>query len=255
MSAGSFALMALRRQIARIDGAELSHGHSGNVPLGVRHIDAVLGGGLALGALHEVAPATSLHLGAAAGFAAALAARADAGKSVLWVQPDFAGHEGGCLYGPGLAPLGLPLDRVLVLRVARSLDALWAMEEALKSHALSTVVAELPDDTADLTMTRRLVLAARESGTLGLLFRHRSTREPNASMTRWEIAAARGPADAFGGLGPMAFDLSLVKNRRGVCGRWVVSWNEHEHVFKTLPGDLAAVAADRSPRALRARPG
>jgi protein ImuA len=126
------------------------------------------------------------------------------------------------------------------------------MEEALKSHALSTVIGELTDDQTDLTMTRRLVLAAREGGSFGLLLRHRPTQEPNASMTRWNIAAALSRADAFGGLGVSAFDLSLVKNRRGNCGRWVVSWDKHERAFKALSGNLAAVASDRSSYASRA---
>jgi protein ImuA len=253
VSVGNPAALALKCEVAKLDRADASFCNPYEpLSFGIGAIDKVLGGGLALGALHELAPVAPFHLGAAAGFAVALAVRADAAKSVLWIQPDFAGLEGGCVYGPGLGMFGLPLDRFLILRVARSIDALWAMEEALKSHAISTVIAELPEDIADLTITRRLVLAAREFGTLGLLLRHRPTREPNASMTRWNIAAALSRADAFGGLGISAFDLSLVKNRRGNCGRWVVSWNTHERTFKALSGHLAAVASDRSPYASRA---
>jgi protein ImuA len=43
------------------------------LPLGVAAIDAVLGGGLARGALHEIAAAGEAHVAAAAGFAIAVA--------------------------------------------------------------------------------------------------------------------------------------------------------------------------------------
>lgn len=241
--------------MASIAAGETALGHDAR-PLGIEAIDARLGGGLALGALHEVAPVAPLHLGAASGFALALAARDRGRKSVLWIQPEFAGQESGHAYGPGLVLFGLPLERLLIVRVTRSREALWAMEEALKCQALSTVIAELADDAADLTATRRLVLAAREGGSLGLLLRHRSTREPNASVTRWEIAAASGwRRDGFGGLGQASFDLSLVKNRRGICGRWCVAWSGHEHAFTPLSRGVAAVVAGRSADAPHARTG
>jgi len=253
---GNSAVLNLRRRIASLDGSETSFcGAAESLPLGIEAIDAVLGGGLALGALHDVAPVEPLHLGAATGFALALAARHRAQKSVLWIQPDFASYEAGGIYGPGLALFGLPLEHLLIVRVARSRDALWAMEEALKCQALSTVIAELADDTVDLTATRRLVLAAREGGTFGLLLRHRPTLAPNAAMTRWDIRAASGRSDVFGGLGRPVFDLSLVKNRRGICGRWSVAWNENEHAFTPLSGGVAAVVAGRTAVTRRARTG
>lgn len=44
----------------------------GCLPLGVAAVDAALGGGLARGALHEIAAAGEAHAGAAAGFAVGL---------------------------------------------------------------------------------------------------------------------------------------------------------------------------------------
>src|SRR5215207_3034389 len=128
-------------------------------------IDAALGGGLACGALHELAPAAPFQLGATSGFAAAVAARAgNRGGEVLWITTDFTRREGGGPYGLGLDLFGLSSARLLVLNVSRPTDVLWAMEEGLRCRALACVIAELTGEgaEADLTATRRLSLAARE---------------------------------------------------------------------------------------------
>jgi protein ImuA len=258
-AAAAATLSHLRQAVARIEGSDLSALEMGGrvLPLGAEAVDTALGGGLAYGNLHELAPAASLHFGAAAGFAAALAARGSTRKHILWIQPDFAGTEAGALYGPGLTAFGLPMQRLILLRVARPADVLWAMEEGLKSRVLSTVVAELTGDgaAADLTATRRLVLAARDGGGVGLLLRHRLSPEPSAAATRWDIAAAPSEPDAFGGLGRTAFTLSLLKNRRGPLGRWTIEWDHHACVFAPLSVAVAEAAIDRPDHAPLIRAG
>jgi protein ImuA len=159
--------------------------------------------------------------------------RASQAAQALWIQTDYAVLEGGKPYGTGLDRFGLPLDRLLILRVARPLDALWGFEEALKSPSVAGVIAELPQDgaAADLTATRRLSLAARASNGLGILLRHREPCSATSAMTRWKVAAAPTEADRFGGLGRTAFDLSLEKNRRGRCGRFIVYWDHEARSF------------------------
>jgi protein ImuA len=220
-----------------------------SLTLGVPDVDAVLGGGLPCAALHEVS-AAPVHLGAAAGFALALASLAPKAQHVLWIATDFGMLETGALYGPGLDLLGLDTARLLVARVARPVDALFAMEEALKCRALSTVVAEVNE--VDLTATRRLSLAAREGGALGLLLRHKPSDAPSAARTRWEVSACPSVPDELGGLGRTAFRLSLLRNRRGPCGTWTLTWDHHERVFAALSVGVAAAAADRPDRALSA---
>jgi protein ImuA len=228
--------------------------------VGLPGLDRTLGGYLARAALHEFAPATANHLGAATGFVLALAALTDRrDKPVLWIQPDFAVVEAGEPYGPGLDCLGLAAERLVFLRVPRSVDALWAMEEALRCRAMAAVLAELTDDgaAADLTATRRLTLAVRDGGGLGLLLRHRMTPHPSAAMTRWEVSSAPGARDRFCGLGRTTFTLSLLKNRRGPLGRWTITWDHHERAFISAASSLgmAATAGDRSDRALFGRTG
>ncbi len=225
--------------------------------LGLGGPDALLGGGLARCALHDISPAAPIHLGAATGFALALAAlssRASGGRrETLFIQTDMARFESGAPYGIGLDLFGLTSRRLLVLRARRPIDALFAMEEALKCPGIGSVIAELPDDAADLTATRRLSLAARTHDGIGLLLRHRSTSAPSAAMTRWEVAASPGPRDAFGGVGTTAFLLSLVKNRRGPCGGFRIAWSHDELAFvEADPVAVAAPPADRPADAARA---
>jgi len=252
----SETLRALRRAVADLT-ASLPDEGGRLISLGIASIDGALAGGLACGALHEIDPAVPLHGGAAAGFAVALATLAlrERGQAV-WIQPDFVAIETGALYGPGLDLMGLPMGRLVILRVPRPRDVLWAMEEALKCRAAGVVVAELASEEADLTATRRLALAAREGGGLGLVLHHDalSRSQPTTATTRWEVASARGERDRFGGLGPTTFALSLVKNRCGRTGQWRLSWDHHERAFVAAASSLpvAPAARDGSPARVRA---
>ena len=287
-------LHALRRRVAAIEAQGAGRPAGRGLALGIGALDRMLGGGFALGALHEITPAAPTHFGAAVSFALALLARAlaaegagkspppairgrgslppdpaagqssrneflfprrdiRAGRAVLWIEPEAAEFEAGALYGPGLELLGLPMARVIGLRVAHERDGAWAMEEALRCRAIAAVVGEFAraTSTLDLTMLRRLSLAAGEGGGLGLLLRHYACPLPSPAMTRSEIAAAPGARDAFGGLGRPAVVLSLVRNRRGPTGRWLLSWDCHEHAFHSVPLslDLAPAARDGPPDA------
>src|SRR5215470_4159079 len=231
------------------------------VSFGVASLDQALAGGLACGALHEIGPAAPLQVGAATGFAMALAARALGGHGqAVWIQTDFTITETGALYGVGLDLMGLSMERLVTLRVPRPCDALWAMEEVLKCRAVSVVVAEFASEEADLTATRRLALAARAGDGLGLILHPNVVPDgkplcgqpschPTAATTRWEVASARGERDRFGGLGPTTFALSLVKNRRGRTGQWRLSWDHHACAFATsLSLPVASATRDGSHR-------
>jgi protein ImuA len=249
-------LCRLRRVVAKLEGHETDLGSGCRaLSFGTAEIDRVLGGGLAPASLHEIAASVWHDFGAAVGFASALAARASDRRETLWIQTDFAALESGNLYGPGSEAFGLPSQSLLIVKVPRPLDALWAMEEALKCRALSSVICELPDGgaIADLTATQRLALAAREGGAFGFLLRHRSSRLTSTAETRWRISAAASVPDRFGGLGRTAFTAALMKNRRGPEAQWTIVWDHHERSFSTLSRGVAQAAFDRPDRAPLAR--
>src|SRR5215470_8846823 len=118
MIASISTLSPLRQALASLEphsgfplGAE-----EGALPLGLSAVDALLAGGLALRALHEIAPAAPAHLGAAFGFALAVAAQAvrHATKAAhapyaLWIETDYTALEGGQPYGIGVDLFGLSM--------------------------------------------------------------------------------------------------------------------------------------------------
>ncbi len=255
----SETLYALRRAVADLTPYQPDEGGP-PISLGIASLDHALAGGLAGGALHEIGPAAPLHGGAAAAFTLALVSLAlKGGKQAIWIQPDFTVTEAGAPYGPGFDLMGVPMERLVILRVPRPRDALWAMEEALKCRAAGAVVVELAGEEADLTATRRFALAAREGGGLGLILHPNVTPDsffshPSTATTRWEVASARGERDRFGGLGPTTFALTLVKNRRGRTGQWRLSWDHHECAFAaSLSLPVAPPARDGSARVEPAR--
>jgi protein ImuA len=243
----------LRRAITSIEKNTGFTEDPGTVPLGLPAADNALGGGLARAAVHDVAPAAPAHFGAASGFSFALMALAlarEKSRPALVIQTDFGALETGALYGPGLDCFGVGMQRLIVLRVPRPVDVLWAAAEALKSRGVAIVLAELPGagTAADLVATQRLTLAARAGGGLLLLLRQRPSPLATAVMTAWQVSAAPSTPDRYGGLGQTTFDLSLSRNRHGRCGRFIMCWNHHERVFlpAALSVGVAATAFDGS---------
>lgn len=226
-------LADLRARIRRMEGAGGEGGRT--LPFGIDSVDAHLpDGGLPLGCLHAVA---AEHPGAGTGFAAALLSRLATPKTpALWIL------RGRDLYAPGLAAYGLTPDRLVAVRAVRPVDALWAMEEALRCSALSAVLGEL--EGLDLTASRRLQLAAESSGVTGFLLdvsagasggRNRRAEGLSAAVTRWRLDAtpslddeedaARRPAGGPPGLGRPRWSVALERCRGGRPGRWTLFWN------------------------------
>ena len=73
------------------------------------------------------------------------------------------------LHLAGLAALSLDLQRLVLVRPQRSADALWVVEQALRTRGVGAVVCEF--DCLSTTTFRRLQLAAETGGTLGILLR------------------------------------------------------------------------------------
>ena len=227
------------------------------LPLGVVPVDDALGGGLEGGILHEIAAAREAEAAAASGFALLLAARTSG--PVVWIAEDMALYESGVPYGPGLDDLGLNPERFIMVAAPKSRDVLWAVEEALSCRGMGTVIGEIRQASLDLTATRRLSLAAGRRSAVALLVRSAPGRDASAAATRWIVKAvpsrAAKPRAMTLGPGPPRFALSLMRNRRGPPGSWVLEWNGVEQRFDLVSAHrerVAQAAVDRSPPAASA---
>lgn len=184
----------------------------------------------ARGSLSEILPARPPDAPAATVFALALARaarRARGGGALLFIVEDLAAREFGLPYGRGLAAAGTDLAHVALIRARRPRETLAAMEEALKSGACAAVVAEsfLDARLYDLAASRRLLLAARRGGALGVLAPLGAPALSSAAELRVEIAAPPPPlARAFSARPPLApeapflWRLRVAKARAGLLG-------------------------------------
>jgi protein ImuA len=203
----------LRERIRRL---ESTSGRRRTVlPFGLKAIDWRLpGGGLALGALHEVAGGGNgaIDGAAAALFAAGIAARTRG--RVLWcvTRQD--------LFAPAIAQAGLVPDRVIYVEAGDEKSVLVCFEEGLRHGGLGAVVAEVA--RLSMTASRRLQLAAENSDTIGIAIRRwRRQREaadfgqPTASVTRWRISVLPASPLPVPGVGRARWLLELIRCRAG----------------------------------------
>lgn len=229
-------LAGLRLLLPRL---EHLHADAGTLPFGLPAIDQKLpGGGLALDAMHEIAPRTIFDTASALGFLSSRLALLQR-KGAVWLVHSPRGLAGlGRPYGHGLQGLGLDPARLILVATADETQAAWAMEEILHSHA-AAAVAGITGGGLDLAMSRRLQLAAASAPCPLFLLRPPLARASNVAVTRWRIGAAEGARDRFGLLTAWHWRVGLERSRNGQSGAWLV---EYDHVTHRL--DLAATLAN-----------
>jgi protein ImuA len=240
---------SLRARLRQIEGGARVNRPA--MPFGVPVIDQRLpDGGLAVGALHEVAGGGNgaVHGAAAALFAAGVAARLK-GK-VLWcvTQRD--------LFAPALSQVGLSMKRVIFVEAGDEKTILACFEEGLRHGGVACVVAEV----ARLSMqtSRRLQLAAETSGAVGIAIR-RWTRgsdaadfgQPTAARTRWRVTALPSSPLPTPGVGRARWMLELIRCRAGECADFEVEAPDEKGRI-ALPADLAHGQGSPSLGAVRA---
>ncbi|WP_140987141.1 ImuA family protein [Asticcacaulis tiandongensis] len=228
----------LKAQIERSGDARLARSV---LPFEVPVIDTMLpNGGLAYGALHEIAGGAhgAIDGAAAISFAAGIAART--GGLVLWayIQPD--------LFAPALALSGLANDRVVFFEGGDEASVLGCCEEALRHGGLTAVVGELSNLTR--VASQRLQMAAETTGTIALVVRRwrrqvdaRDFGTPTAAFTRWRVTALNSEPLPVRGVGRSRWQLELMRTRGGGSGDFEVEACDEKGAIR-----LSAALADRS---------
>jgi len=165
--------------------SELARVAEPSLPTGFPGLDAEFpGGGWPTGRLTEILPAHE-GIGELRLLGSALAGLSAAGKRLAWIAPPHLP------YAPALAAAGIELARLIIVRTRTAQEALWAIEQALASHALGAVLAW--PGAVGYPQLRRLQLAAEGSRALAVLFRPgKAAAESSPAALRIALASAAG---------------------------------------------------------------
>ena len=209
-------LAKLRQEIRRLEGFKQGT-RPQHLPLGVAIADCLPGSALPLGAVHEFTSQGYEEAAATIAFSLAVLSNLPRSGTIVWVARDHV------QYAPGFAAFGIDPQRIIFARPQKDAEALWVMEEALRCKGIAAVAGECA--LADLTATRRLQLAAEDSGVTGLLLRP-FCRQPGSSscVTRWQVKPAPSLPGGLPGLGLPRWQVELLKARGGKPGSWTMEW-------------------------------
>jgi hypothetical protein len=140
----------------------------------------------------------------------------------------------GSFYPPAAASLGIPLERMILLRPRGAADAIWAIDQSLRCAAVAAVWAALPTQIDDRD-ARRLQLAAETGRTPGLLVRGFHARgKPSFSEVQFYVSQTTASRDAQGRSGS-AISVTLDRVRGGVTGRQLAVQIDESAVLRPLP--------------------
>jgi len=185
--------------------------------------------------LEEVGAARPADASAALAFALSRLASDDPRPWVMATTPVWL-RERGRPFARGLARMGAAPERLIWIRAHKEAEALWALEEALKSGAVAggLVTAEQPA----FVMTRRLDFAARAGGARGLVLRAGPALDLSAARMRWRIAAGPSAPAPYDEAAPGAPRLvaELVRRRSGPPGIWELEQDDETGGFRVVAG-------------------
>lgn len=226
----------LRDQIERISG--IASRTRSVLPFGIPEIDRRLPkGGLALGALHEIAGGANGAVDGAAAIAFAAGIVARTGGQVLWC---FSQAD---LFSPALAQSGLSEDRVVFFEAPDDDTILGCCEEALRHGGLTAVVGEVAK--LSRTSSQRLQMAAETTGTMAIAVRRwkrqvdaRDFGNPTAAYTRWRVTETQSVSLPVRGVGRSRWLLELMRCRGGDCADFEVEACDAQGLI-AFPSDVA----------------
>ncbi len=157
-------------------------------------------------------------------------------RPLVVIAPQDWRRERGGLSARGLAGLGVEPSRLILVRPARETEALWAMEEALKSGAASGVIGAV--EAPAFVATRRLDFAARAGRATGVVLRAHAAADLSAARLRWRIGAAASAAHPFDPKAPGAARLTaeLARRRDGPLGAWELEQDHETHRLRLAAG-------------------
>lgn len=189
-----------------------------------------------LGAVHEFLSEGVEDAAATSGFVGALISSLMKAKGTgIWIS---ASRQ---LFPPSLKMIGLNPERFVFLDLKNERDVLWAMDEALKCAALTTVIAEIRN--IDFKQSRRLQLAVEQSQATGFVLRHNVRNAgTTACVSRWKINSLPSDVvDGLPGIGYPGWRVELLRIRNGKPGSWNIHWKDGAFVHVDTAPNITEV--------------
>lgn len=220
-------IFKLQSEILHLQGVK----YLGNAAydLGLGHInEAFPNSTFPTGAIHEFISHEPEDAAATRGFLSGLLASIVRNDGIgIWIGTQRK------LFPPALKSFGVAPDRFLFIDLPKERDVQWAMEEALKCAALTTVVAEMRE--ISFKDSRRLQLAVEQSKVTGFIL-HASTKQLNttACVSRWRVKSLPSDTvDELPGIGFPKWHVELLRIRNGRPGAWDIQWKMGRFVHIT----------------------
>lgn len=234
--------------IATLKAKGIVRAHSARTPICARFPF-----GLAQAGVHELAEACFGDMPALTGFT--LAAYAEGGGAnragaILWVTQARLGLEHGCVPDSALRAFSAHHSHRLVVQPAKLSDALWTIEEAIASSAVSLIVAEVSG--ADFTATRRLALASGRHGVPVILLMPYGREGATAAQARWRITSKPSAPNRYDPRAPGTprWHATLERSRTAphLAGHsFDLEWNNETLSLTVVSGLGAGQAASPTP--------
>lgn len=160
-------------------------------------------------------------------------------QAILWCDSDDT------LYPPAFAQMGIPLDRLYLVR-PKPEDMAGVVVDCLRCPAVLAVVATLPPKLSR-PQARRMQLAAEEGDGLGILMRPQGRgADVYAATTRWTVSPHPGTHDwqrwkieLVHGVGRAVGQTFLLESSRASAGTFHVRAAENAADLRP-PAPLAA---------------
>ena len=135
--------------------------------------------------------------------------------AIVWCDPQ------GKLYPPAVAAMGVPLDRLFLLRPKTIPDENWAIAECLRCRGVSATIAS-PRRLSRIE-ARRFQLAAERGSGVGILLRpYDRTANVYAATTRWLVSPQRGLRTV------QRWRIELIHGHGGQVGQAVILEHHRE---------------------------
>jgi protein ImuA len=202
--------------------------------------------------LEEVCVEGASGVAAGLGFLLSAAGEGACRGGLMVAAPRAWFRERGRLLAGGLAPLGPTGQSFLITAPATEIEALWALEEGLRSGVVGFAVGAV--EGASLLATRRLDLAARAAGATVVLIKTRPARDLSAARRRWRVTPHLSAPHSWDpkASGPPRWRITLERSRDGASGAWILEYDLETHRLRLAEGladhrlDLGECALRRS---------